>query len=806
MLFARTLRPLVFVATLLLPAPFMALAEEPSPAPAPTEMETVTVTGQAEDSLSGSHTLGGETLRQLPLKNGSISETLTVLPNIQAGEQQRTSERAGEILPPLISISGARPYESYFAVDGVGLNSLLDPLADNVFKLDSVPGHPLRTFTQRNLIESVTVYDSNVPARYGQFLGGVVDARTRNPAAEPGGRLSLRTTRDEWARQHVHDTREDAFEESRYFDLQPRYRKYQAGVEFDLPLNETMGVLAAYQTTRSRLAINHLGVERDFDKVLDNYFLKYLWTPDAARSLELSAVYTPAEEEFIYKDTKDSDLDIRRGGHALNAIYTERLPSGELTISAAYLQSENSRQAPNAYFSWLKTPSRDWGNLLGTTRSLQGGFGDIDTAEKSLQLKVDYQLDPVALGALTHTVGFGAAFTRGAGEYDRKEPAITYNTAVANAGVTCLDGDPACVPGEQYFNARNIYPAQRSAAVIHQKAYYLEDLIAVGRFTLRPGFRVSSDDFLGSTEFAHRLAGGWDLFGDGSTRIIGGLNRYYGEALLTYKLREAIAPHIRETRATPAAPWTGSAQKPTLTRFSTLDTPYSDEWTMGIDQKLLGGTLFLKHIDRRHRNQFARETIEDAGQKYYILNNNGASDYQSWSAKWERAWARHYLNVNYTYAETKSTGESYDASLDTAALAEEVWYDGKFVTRDELPRIDYFRPHVVNLVYVGRLPWGLTFTNVARYRSGYEALVRLTNAEKTALGLPTTLTAYHKDRRSSSCLFDWRLDWERAIFRDQTLTLTLEVNNVFNRKVADGESKVLYELGREFWLGVAYKF
>ena len=82
----------------------------------------------------------------------------------------------------MISISGARPYENYFSVDGVGLNSLLDPLADGPTEVSSVPGHPQRTFINRNLIDSITVYDSNVPARYGYFLGGVVDAKTRLPA------------------------------------------------------------------------------------------------------------------------------------------------------------------------------------------------------------------------------------------------------------------------------------------------------------------------------------------------------------------------------------------------------------------------------------------------------------------------------------------------------------------------------------------------------------------------------------------------------------------------------------------------
>lgn len=785
--------------------PFPAVAEET--AIPPTEMETVTVTGTAEDLLSGTSTLSGTTLRQLPLKNGGITEAITVLPHVQAGEAQRTSEQAGEILPPLISISGARPYENYFSIDGIGLGSLLDPLADNIFKSDGVPGHPQRLFVHRDLVDSVTVYDSNVPARFGGFLGGVVDAKTRNPATTPGGSVNYRTTRDDWARQHIDDEREDDFDNSRYFDQQPRYEKHDTGAQFDLPLNETMGLLAAYQTVRSKLELDHLGEEHNKDKTLDNYFLKYAWIPDDAHSLEITGMYTPSEEDFFYENTKNSDLTIKRGGYSLSGNYAARLASGDLTVSAAYLENENSRRAPNYYYSWLRTASKNWGTQAGTSRSLEGGFGDIDSTEESLQFKIDYALDPVRLGWLTHAVSFGIAYTRDEGTFDRQETLHIYNTSAANP-TACLEGDPTCVVGEQYFNRRNVYVQGESSAVVHRQGYYFEDLASFGRFTLRPGVRVSHDDFLGNTDVAHRLAGSWDILGSGATRLLAGHNRYYGEALLTYKLREAIEPYVRQKRDNPLADWVlDTNQTTTLTRFSELDTPYSDEFTVQLVQQLFSGDLTLGYLDRRHRDQFARGKITEDGKSYYVLNNYGSSNYEAWSIGWERQWLKHYLNINYTYTEAESTNETYDMSLEDVDIDERIWYDGDYVTREDLPRTDYYRPHVVNVVYVGKLPWGLTFTNVTKYQSGYEGLDFLNNAEKTARGIPTSDEAYLEEKRSGSCIFDWRLDWETRTWREQLLTLSLEVNNVFDRQVkVGGDSDDIYELGREFWLGMTYKF
>ncbi|MHB8709381.1 MAG: TonB-dependent receptor, partial [Desulfuromonadales bacterium] len=523
-----------------LTAPFCAVAEEPV-AILPTEMETVTVIGQPEDLLSGASILAGETLRQLPLKNGSIAEAITVLPHVQAGEAQRTSERGGEILPPLISISGARPYENYYSVDGVGLNSLLDPLADSPTAISNVPGHPQRTFIQRDLIDSVTVYDSNVPARYGHFLGGVVDAKTRMPAKRFGGSISDRMTQDEWASQHIDESKEDEFSNATDHNYQPDYLKHDGSLTLDIPLDENSGLLAAYTTLRSEVKLTHLGQARDQDKILDNYFLKYAWNPVSPWSLELSGTYTPSEETFFLKNYRDSDFTIDRGGYSLNGILTRKLAAGNVSLAMAYLATENSRTAPNESKRWQFAPSTNWGQSF-STYSFEGGYGDLETEEESLQFKADVSLDPVQAGAVSHAISYGFAYTRDGGSYDRTESAYIYNSSKLSKTVICADGDSACIAGEQFLDARNVYAAESASAVIHRQAYYVEDLLTFWRFSLRPGLRFEHNDYLDNTNLAHRLAGGFDLFGNGTTLFSAGHNRYYGEALLTYKLREAITP------------------------------------------------------------------------------------------------------------------------------------------------------------------------------------------------------------------------------------------------------------------------
>jgi len=801
---------------LLIALPTLALsAEDSAPDKIPT-LEQVTVVGQAEDLLTGKSELSGERLQQLPKKNSNLSETISVLPRVQIGEEQRTSENAGEILPPLISISGGRAYENYYSVDGVGLNSLIDPLADNQNAIDRVPGHPQRTFIHQDLIESVTVYDSNVPAKYGRFVGGVVDARTRMPASDFGGSVNLRTTRDTWTQFHIEAENKDEFYSSNSFSQQPRFKKYDGGIEFDMPINEQMGFLGSYKRVQSDLQLFDFNDWQHQHKTLDTYFLKYVWTPLAPYTLEISATYNPSDEDFFIPDTNGSDFNVKRGGYTINGIFSGDIQAGSYELTSAYVESQNTRDAPANFYNWKNTPSKDWGEAIDRSTSRQGGFGDLENTEKSFQLHADFTTNTIRTGELTHVFNLGSEYIWDYGKYDRNGVTYVNNSSTLSSTVVCAPGDPACVDSEQYFGKRNVYVDQEQDASINSFAAYIEDLITIGPVELRPGVRLDYDDFTDKTDIAYRFAGSWDILRKGQTVLIGGYNRYYGQTLLTYKLREAIVPITREARALDPASnelslWGyDGIINTTLDKNSELDTPYSNEWTLGIAQQFLGGTLELNYLERKNKDQFATEKITEVidGQSsnFYILNNNGSSKHKSVKAAWERQWLKHFLSINYTYSKQKTSNESYEDIFDQEDLDEEIWYDGEVIDRSDLPRLDYGRKHLLNLVYTGRIPWGFTFTNVTRYLGSFKGRDLLTSTEKTARGIPTGLTAYEEVTFPDYWIFDWRLDWEKTVHRDQTIVISLELDNVFGRTPPAGDSIDTYELGRQFWLGMTYNF
>ena len=115
-----------------------------------------------------------------------------------------TQESIQDMRPAKVSISGGQFYDNYFSIDGVGVNSRLDvvDIGNPQDYNEAAGGSAQSIWLDSNLLESVTVRDSNVSARYGGFTGGgtariweLPDARRSNPVAASRRTGSRRTRR-----------------------------------------------------------------------------------------------------------------------------------------------------------------------------------------------------------------------------------------------------------------------------------------------------------------------------------------------------------------------------------------------------------------------------------------------------------------------------------------------------------------------------------------------------------------------------------------------------------------------------------
>lgn len=419
----------------------------------------------------------------------------------------------------------------------------------------------------------------------------------------------------------------------------------------------------------------------------------------------------------------------------------------------------------------------------------EGFLGDIEKTQQSVQVKADLAFAPFTSGPTKHRLNAGFDIQHIEGTTERQETSYLYTYLLTAAP------------------RRTVYEKANVTAILRQYGAYLEDIGTWGRFEVRPGLRLDYDDFMHNLNLAPRLAAAFDVFGNRQTVMIGGINRYYAGTLLTYQLREGLKPTYQE-RWSEADGWYFYSSSSTNSRYSKLKTPYADEYVLGLEQQFLGGKGILKYIRREGQDEFAKTfgDKEDDGYRYYSLNNNGRSQYESYSISWERHWRNHYLSINGTYQKTDSSNESYDDLLDQEDLVEQVWYNGHLLNKGDLPRKDFNRPWVINLTYVGNLPHGFALSGTAKYRSGYKALLN-TYKRNSDVVLPDGTNPYIYDsfKKGGSVILSCRVAWEKRLFLEHSMIISLEINNLLNKKASVGDTDD-YEIGRQVWAGLEYHF
>jgi len=762
----------------------------------------ITVIDSPEVTTAGKSVLDRETIAILPQGDGSITDLLKILPGIQFGETSNSSLTGGEILPAEISISGGRVYDNNFMIDGLGNNSLLDPLSSNPYSITAVPGHSQELFLDSSLLETVVVQRSNISARYDGFTGGVIDMETRNPAKEFGGQIGYRTTRSEWTSFHVeHEDRED-FEYSETAENQPLFRKHHSNLILDIPINDKMGVLLAYSQEYVKIPLMLLGAEENQYRKAENLFVKYRFQPNDKTDFKLSVICAPEEEQYFIKNTRNSSFTVERGGLSINASLKRVFDFVKVETILGWSDSENSRRSPNGFFSWDKdVESTSWGEGY-TKYSQEGGNGDIDSTQNTLSMSSHFDFNVFNLYGLQHAFSGGFSYERSEASYKRYADTVVSQWTVATTNFDC-NGADLCIPDEQYARKRWIYPSEDVDAEITFSNVYLQDSVKLGNITFRPGLHVGYNDLMKNTDYAARSVVSYDVFADGSTVVSAGVNRYYGKTFLTSALDDKKQGHTLEKRTLPQD-WEDPTTYLQRSRFSSLKTPLVDEWSVALEQDALGGHAIITYIDRNAKNELAKSKVVTDDEWLYVLNNNGERRHKELTSSWERRWQNHYLLVDMTWQDSKSSNEYYSDRLDPEDLDEQICYDEKIISILDLPRSDYNREWSANLVYSVKLYYGFSFTNITCYRSGYSAK-EMTDRNGYELPDGTEIDVYSDVSYSSSTTFDWKLAWECPVTTTQTMTITADVTNVFNRKLYTGTENE-YEMGRQLWVGMDYQF
>jgi outer membrane receptor protein involved in Fe transport len=153
-----------------------------------------------------------------------------------------------------------------------------------------------------------------------------------------------------------------------------------------------------------------------------------------------------------------------------------------------------------------------------------------------------------------------------------------------------------------------------------------------------------------------------------------------------------------------------------------------------------------------------------------------------------------------------------------------VFFDGELIKLKDLPKNNFNKPYVFNLTYLGKYFDHLTVSAALKYTTSYKKLLSLEDEfggegdfnPETGLNDEITYGSYGIVEFDDAITVDCSFSWEQKIYRDQKLIFTLEVLNILDAKNKTGEGTRayykgayrynIYQLGRQFWAGIAYEF
>ncbi len=779
----------------------------------------------ADKLQSGKTTIDGQELHAMPTRSGSVTEALKVVPNVQFSNEESSSLTLGEIAPPRVSISGAKPYENNFLIDGTSVSNTLNPTglgadgdAVSPSQLD-VNGADQTIFYDTTLVDSVSVFTSNVPAKYGAFVGGVVDAELKDPRMDRWhGSLLGRHTRGEWFDlRGVDDESESSAE-------QPRFKSYTMQGVVDGPVGENAAVLLSASRRWSVIPLL-LEENEESESVQDqrrsneNFFAKVLLAPSSDVELRLDATYAPYSEKRWKPSWPGSEWDLENKAWRFGGEAAFQESWGKLTAKIVYSQNGYSRDSASNLREQLGgtgVPDPD--------EYSRGGLGDAIATNRGIDSGLDLDFDEFLTGALAWRVSTGLDLSNVTTDMWNEETRIEVMT-VPSSG--------------QWLLTETDYAESDQSATLNTLGWYAQTDIRWERLTLTPGLRVDHEDFSYNTDVAPRFKAELDTMGDGVFRLVGGVNRYYGGQLRAYAFDRWRPSASRQER------WDGTV------KFSEgddksyeakgLNTPYSDELMGGFLGEAAGFSYGLEYVRRDHRDQIISKLAgQDAdGDDVYKLTNDGKSTYDGVTLTLSRffetqRFGSHTLTWGATQSKTSTFNGAYNSDVDVDDVSngyeydyDRVYYDGEFISRSDMPADDYNAPLVLTVSWLGSW-WNdrLRANCATRWRDSTTGLKSdKRTADETPYGTtaskPTTESsewldaegkyhdAYKKGVISGGLLTDVSLEFD-AVKEDLfTVSLLFDVFNVFASDGHTGVSEVgvpRSEYGRGYYAGIRCEF
>jgi len=750
-----------------------------------------------------------------------LAESVSVLPSVRVDNTASSSLRQGDLKPAEFSIRGAAAYQNKIELDGASIDNLLDPATkESASNYTQVAGHSQGLFIDTDFLQRIEVVDVNASAADGGFSGGIVRAQTQAYNGRDSLTISHRRTQDSWTEFHIDPSQEGEFSDGAAQlptgvpgEFQPNFKKSQTSISGTTRIGD-IGIFAGISEKRSRVQqlqyvdmdLSHFfetgrifrpSEERELE-THSRYGVVRMDLLDRDYDLNASLAYSDYSEDSFLINYRDSDFDSQHNGLNLSVNFARDLGSRRMELNMrAGITADHREYEDNVLRNYEGTSVYDGGVV--------GGYGELENNQRTMGSTLTFT-QPVGQSTIW---SYGGEFNWIGYKQDRANDFIAKRYRIDYSQPLPPQLSPGSwSPEEQYLFSNTVYQAGELSFTNLNAALFSELSGEHGPFGWRAGIRAERDGWLGNTNFAPRLLLEYFLDEQRDYRISAGANRYYGKSFLSYRLREKERSMlvIRE-RTSPDTDFV-SIDPDTRWNYNDLNTPYDDEYSLGVSGPLWTGQAGLQFVHRRGREQV--RTHYDSSTGISNFTNDGSSETNQVDLIWQSE-PLNWRNTRWSLLTTaswmdKSTDSTYiDGSggyLSSDDPDTEVIFEGNRINRSELPGGDLATPITANIDLITQaIGDRLYVRNSLTYTDGYESV------RKLGLDAATGLDKYEVDTQSSTLSWDVSMEYQ-LLKGDSSPYVRVDVANLTNNSnaIRSEEGVQLLAVGRQYWLELGYRF
>ena len=343
------------------PARTEGTAPKPQAENPPAEAQVYGLDRLKVEGDKGDIVVSGEELRMNPSATGTVTEALRGASRVQFDYASRSGMTGGEITAPQISINGSRHYENNFTINGMGINNYISPAghnSDSGFGPGVQPGGDAQSFfMDTDLLESVVVHTENISARYGDFLGGVVDAELRDARGDRWHAVGkVMHTRDQWAQQHYVTPPATGY--STTPNYQPRFSRWQGTLSADGPLPGKFGLTASYGQSYAEIPMRRAIVgfpEQSQHRRNQNFLARVNTLEVEGFKGAATFIYAPYDQQLFVSGNRNAEVWINGGGLSLMLEAAKDFSMGSWQNKVSWNRSNLSRHVNgDVLYQWRK--------------------------------------------------------------------------------------------------------------------------------------------------------------------------------------------------------------------------------------------------------------------------------------------------------------------------------------------------------------------------------------------------------------------------------------------------------------------